>query len=130
MSGSHVVVVGGGVAGIACADELARAGITVTLLEKEPAIGGWAADYCCKATDQCNRCFVCVADKEREGVRLSDAVTLLTNHQVREVEKNGSGYHLRVENKDEGVEKEVHADAVVLATGFKPFDATRKGELG
>ncbi len=117
-------------AGIACAGELTQAGITVTLLEKEPVIGGWAADYCCKATDQCNRCFVCVADKEREGVRLSDAVTLLTNHQVREVEKNGSGYRLRVENKVEGVEKEVRADAVVLATGFKPFDATQKGELG
>ena len=130
MSVSHVVVVGGGVAGIACADELARAGLRVSLLEKEAALGGWAADYCCKATERCNRCFVCVADKEREGLKDSESVTLFTNHRVKGVAKNGSGYLLTAIKQDEGVEKELRADAVVFATGFKPFDATQKGELG
>ncbi len=130
MSDSHVVVVGGGVAGIACADDLVQEGLNVTLIEKEPAIGGWAAEYCCKATDRCNRCFVCVADKERENLRSSGRVTLLTNRRVREVNKNNSGYLLKVGNRLSGSEEEMHADAVVFATGFTPFDATKKGELG
>lgn len=130
MSDSHVVVVGGGVAGIACADELAQGGLKVTLIEKEANIGGWAAEYCCKATDRCNRCFVCVADKERENLRSSGQVTLLTNRSVREVNKNNSGYLLKVGNRLSVSEEEIHADAVVFATGFKPFDATKKGELG
>ncbi len=130
MSNSHVVVVGGGVAGIACADALAQAGLRVSLLEKEAAIGGWAATYCCKATDRCNRCFVCVSDKERGDIQTRNSITLLTNHQVRGIRKDGSGYLLRVDDHDKGTDKELQADAVVFATGFKPFDATQKGELG
>ena len=130
MSDSHVVVVGGGVAGIACADALVQAGLHVSLLEREAAIGGWAAGYCCKATDHCNRCFVCVSDKQREDIRNRNLITLLTKHRVREIRKNGSGYLLRVDDHSEGIEKELQADAVVIATGFKPFDAAQKGELG
>ncbi len=130
MSVSHVVVVGGGVAGIACADELAQEGVKVTLLEKESEIGGWAAGYGCKATDQCSRCYVCVADKEREGLKRGGHVTLLTRHRVQEVSKDASGYVLTALDDAEALPKELRADAVVFATGFRPFDATRKGELG
>ncbi len=128
MSDAHVIVVGGGIAGITCADELVQAGLKVTLIEKEEEIGGWAADYCCKATDQCNRCFVCVSDKERDAVQSKDGLTLLKGHKVTEVSRNSSGYIVKA-SQDRGVE-ELHADAVVFATGFTPFDATKKGEYG
>lgn len=39
MTSAGVVVVGGGVIGVACAYELARAGLDVTLLESAPALG-------------------------------------------------------------------------------------------
>ena len=128
MSDAHVIVVGGGIAGIACADELAQAGLKVTLIEKEQEIGGWAADYCCKATDQCNRCFVCVSDKEREGVRATSGITLVTGAQVSGIEKNDSDYAVKI-SRSAGAE-EFHGDAVILATGFTPFDARKKGEYG
>ncbi len=128
MSDAHVIVVGGGIAGITCADELAQMGIKVTLLEKEPEIGGWAADYCCKATDRCNRCYVCVSDKERENVRSMGEIALLTNSRVTEVSKNGSGYIVKISRS--GDVEETHADAVIFATGFTPFDARKKGEYG
>ena len=128
MSDAHVIVVGGGIAGITCADELSQAGLKVTLIEKEQEIGGWASDYCCKATERCNRCFVCVSDKERENVRSAGKVTLLTGRRVTAVSKNSSGYIVRMSL--DGTSDEVHADAVVFATGFIPFDATRKGEYG
>ena len=128
MSDAHVIVVGGGIAGITCADELAQAGLKVTLIEKESEIGGWAADYCCKATERCNRCFVCVSDKEREKTASSGEVTLMTGSRVTGITKNHSGYEVTVTQGDR-VEKS-HADAVIFATGFRPFDATRKGEYG
>ncbi len=128
MSDAHVIVVGGGIAGITCADELAQMGVKVTLVEKEPEIGGWAADYCCKATDRCNRCYVCVSDKERENVRSVEEVTLLTGSRVVKVAKNGSGYIVKV-SRDGRIE-ETRADAVIFATGFTPFDARKKGEYG
>ena len=42
----EAVVVGGGIAGMRCAIDLARAGITVHLIEKSPFLGGRAAQIC------------------------------------------------------------------------------------
>ena len=44
MAQSRVVVIGGGVGGLASALELARRGIAVTLLERHPALGGKASE--------------------------------------------------------------------------------------
>jgi len=41
----HVTVVGGGVAGLKSALDLARKGIEVALLEKSPFLGGWTAKW-------------------------------------------------------------------------------------
>lgn len=45
MGQRHAIVVGGGVAGIAAAWELARAGIQTTLLEARPVLGGRARSF-------------------------------------------------------------------------------------
>ena len=42
----EAVVVGGGIAGMRCAIDLARAGVTVHLIEKSPFLGGRAAQIC------------------------------------------------------------------------------------
>ena len=41
----HVLVIGAGVAGLSCALELAKAGVRVTVLEREPQVGGMAASF-------------------------------------------------------------------------------------
>jgi protoporphyrinogen oxidase len=40
-----VAVLGGGLAGLACAYELARAGVEVTVIEREPHVGGMASSF-------------------------------------------------------------------------------------
>jgi protoporphyrinogen oxidase len=45
MDSSHVVVIGGGFTGLAAAYELTRQNLRVTLLEKQPQLGGLAASF-------------------------------------------------------------------------------------
>lgn len=49
----RVAVLGGGVAGLACAYELARAGHEVTVLEREPHVGGMASSFVEDDADGC-----------------------------------------------------------------------------
>lgn len=41
----HVVVIGGGLAGLSCAYEMAKAGLNVTVLEREDRVGGMATSW-------------------------------------------------------------------------------------
>lgn len=41
----HVVILGGGLAGLSCGYELAKTGVQVTILEREPQVGGMAQSF-------------------------------------------------------------------------------------
>jgi protoporphyrinogen oxidase len=41
----QVVILGGGLAGLACGYEMAKAGVQVTVLEREPQVGGMASSF-------------------------------------------------------------------------------------
>jgi len=56
----RAIVVGGGVAGLCAALDLAGLQIGVDLVEKEPVLGGHAARLSCKATDRCVQCGACL----------------------------------------------------------------------
>jgi heterodisulfide reductase subunit A len=56
LSKKKVLVIGGGAAGMTSALEMAERGTEVILVEKNSELGGRGATYCCKATDECNRC--------------------------------------------------------------------------
>lgn len=193
----RVLVVGGGVAGLAASKTLAENGLPVLLIEKEPYIGGWAASYCCKAVeDECSRCGVCLAGKWIEEAVSDPMIEISTGSQLISLEGElgrfrakirrapayidldrciGCGtcfevcpaepkaiklapdpstapYHLDInaclhfkEGCDrcaqacptgairfdgEPEDEEIEADAVIIATGFEPFDAGKVERLG
>jgi heterodisulfide reductase subunit A len=79
----NVLVVGSGISGVASALELANAGISVYLLEREAVVGGHSASFCCKATDICSQCSACVVyDKIKEAVT-HPQIRLLTNSIIK-----------------------------------------------
>ena len=83
LESKNVLVVGSGISGVASALELANAGVSVYLIEKEAVIGGHSASFCCKATDICSKCSACVvSDKIKEAV-IHPQITLLTNCTIK-----------------------------------------------
>jgi heterodisulfide reductase subunit A2 len=58
-----VLVVGGGIAGLTSAWELANLGVDVLLVDQGPFLGGHAAQFACKATDHCLKCNNCLVEQ-------------------------------------------------------------------
>lgn len=77
-----VLVVGGGIAGIASALEMANNGFEVYLVEREPTIGGHAASFCCKATETCSKCSVCLVPERMLQVAANPQISLLINSEL------------------------------------------------
>lgn len=86
-----VLVIGAGIAGVACAEALAEGGAQVYLIEKEAAIGGHAAEMGCKATDVCLRCNVCVGHDLLKSVADVADVKVQTNTELAELLAGGNG---------------------------------------
>jgi heterodisulfide reductase subunit A len=123
-----IVIIGGGIAGLSGALSAAAQGCQVYLVEKSDHLGGRAIDYCCKATEQCNKCSACLVGQHVLQVKNNKNITVLLKSQVSKVEGGTGDYSIQV-NTPEGAQK-VNAQAIIVATGFKPFDTSLRSELG
>jgi len=86
------VVLGGGPAGLACAAELAERGVSVALLEKREALGGRVQDLACKGAVHCRQCDVCRVHRLRSQVLSSELVSVHTNVELEQLERNNGRY--------------------------------------
>lgn len=118
----NVVVVGGGTAGMEAAGQLAKAGLSVTLIEKEKEPGGHLKEW-----------YHLFPDRRRSDEVLHylkaqinhDNIKLLAGDGVGSVREKGNELILTT---DKG--EIIRADAVLLATGFDLFSSERKEEYG
>jgi heterodisulfide reductase subunit A len=118
----HVVVIGGGVAGMEAAGQLRRTGFEVSLFEKEDKPGGHLNDW-----------FKLFPDR-RPSSEVKDYLDNLTSGEGIDI-INGMTIEkiISVENMFSISTKEgsvFKADAVVIATGFDLFKSARKEEYG
>jgi heterodisulfide reductase subunit A2 len=120
--GKHVVVIGGGAAGLETAGRLASAGVGVSLIEKGEKTGGHLNDWYRLFPDRRDSSEVrsyfdkLVSDKN---------ISLQTGTTVEEVCRHRGHFEVKT---SKGVT--LKADAVVVSTGFDLFKSSRKEEYG
>ena len=192
MEPKNVIIIGGGIAGMTAAQELAEAGLNVDLVEKSGFLGGHAIQYTCKATSECLQCGACSVEKMLKDVVENDKINVHLSTEITSIEKN-NGYSIKLnktaafidaakctncgicydklkdndvimqgysknnvpmyavnrekidDNKivlkevcpegaisvaDKASSENLTADAVVVTTGFTPFNPERKGTYG
>ncbi len=115
--GRQLLILGGGAAGLGAAQSAAAAGTPVTLIEREDKLGGYAARFCCKATDTCAFCSACIADETLREVRESPSVDIRLNTKIESVAKQNGGFTAKLSSGED-----IDVSAIIVATGFEPFD--------
>ncbi|MBN1108212.1 MAG: CoB--CoM heterodisulfide reductase iron-sulfur subunit A family protein [Bacteroidales bacterium] len=120
--GRRVVVIGAGAAGMEAAGQLAKAGCSVTLVEKEEETGGNVRNWYHLFPDHRD---------SKEVISYLDSrvahknLTLITGTTVEDMEQDHGQFILKT-----GDGMALEADAVVVSTGFDLFRSERKEEYG
>jgi heterodisulfide reductase subunit A len=91
---TEAVIIGGGIAGLHCASQLAKMGQQTALVEKAPFLGGHVAQFACKATDRCRRCGACALEDVQKQTGASDLITTLVRTTVESVEQQNGWFKL------------------------------------
>ena len=86
---TKVLVIGGGIAGLTAAWELARLNLDVELVEKSSFLGGHAIQFCCKAADECQKCGACSVEKRLLEVVEEPRIRVHLRAELEELTRNG-----------------------------------------
>jgi heterodisulfide reductase subunit A2 len=120
------LVVGGGVSGLQAAIDIAEAGFQVTLVERQPQLGG-----------RVGQLYKTFPTLELAGDLVKSLVDTVSNHPEINVFTDAnltevSGYigNFKAQITSNGHHKEVMAGTIIVASGYDVFDAKRKPELG
>ncbi|HIJ54967.1 MAG TPA: CoB--CoM heterodisulfide reductase iron-sulfur subunit A family protein [Deltaproteobacteria bacterium] len=92
-----VMVVGGGVAGIKAAMDLAESGFYVYLVEKSPAIGGVMAQL--DKTFPTNDCSMCVLSPYLVGTGRHPNIELITYAEVESISGEEGNFKVKVKKR-------------------------------
>jgi len=136
-----VLILGGGVAGLAAAVDLARRGVASTLIEREPRLGGRASHFCCKATDACARCGACRLGELLVQAAQLPKISILTAALAVGAQPRGDGWQVDLAPQAGGEtgpgagrpltqRTTLNTQAVILAVGGEAFDPAGKSRFG
>lgn len=120
------LVIGGGIAGMQAALDIADAGFQTTLIERSPTLGGNAA--------QLYRTFPTLESAKDlvnslvERVMNHSLISVMTDAEVSSIGGYVGNFKIQVQRGEEATE--IPAGAIIVATGYEPFDPHRKPELG
>jgi quinone-modifying oxidoreductase subunit QmoB len=125
-----VLVLGGGVSGLSAALEASKTGYEVLLVEREDRLGGWATRWSRTMPHlppyrdpQPNQTADLIAAVEAQA-----SITVLTGTIVTRT-SGGPGKFI-VEMDQAGHPRTEQIGAIVVATGWRPYEAGKLGHLG
>jgi len=120
----NILIIGGGVAGMAAAQTFADQDVAVHLVEKERALGGPAAMWACMATKSCENCGTCLSIEMADQVLKQKNVISHLNTTIKTINKRDQGYEVVLEDKTS-----FSAEKIIMATGFSPFNPVQINSL-
>ncbi len=125
-----LLVIGGGVTGITAALEAANAGSQVILVEKAASLGGFAAPL--KKHFPTEPPYTTAPPyglrAKVEAVLQHPNIRVLRSTHIARIEGQPGMFDVLLES--ESGQETVRAGAIIVATGWKPYDASRLGHLG
>jgi heterodisulfide reductase subunit A-like polyferredoxin/coenzyme F420-reducing hydrogenase delta subunit len=119
-----ILIIGGGVAGMAAARSLDHPDLSVHLVEEQDQLGGNAARWACMATDTCQNCGACLGHEMARQVADQPNITLHLKTKIHTLKKNRQGVEALLTSG-----KTILAAKVILTTGFSPFDPAKLPSL-
>ena len=120
----NILILGGGVAGMAAAQTFADQDVAVHLVERKSALGGHAAMWACMATDTCQNCGACLSIEMADQVQKQENVISHLDTIVETINKAKQGYKVILENKET-----FNVEKIIMATGFSPFNPVQINSL-
>ncbi|MBF2760485.1 MAG: hydrogenase iron-sulfur subunit [Ectothiorhodospiraceae bacterium AqS1] len=131
-----LLVVGGGISGMTAALESARAGYSVTIVEKSAALGGFAARLWKRIPDRspCEAPIDPQVAVLASEVSVHERITVETSSKISRTSGSPGKFKVTIEKSDPAASAgQVRTEtfgAIVQATGFTPFDPSHIEELG
>jgi quinone-modifying oxidoreductase subunit QmoB len=125
-----ILVIGGGAAGLSAALEAANNGYDVVLVEKQAELGGYGAKL--HRQTPSSYPFTTLQEptvfKKIKEVQGHPKIRVFTNAQIEKID--GQPGLLDTTLTVNGSEETIRVGSVVLAAGWRPYDATRLTKLG
>lgn len=128
---SKYVIIGSGISGCTAAEELARQGNSVELIESSNTIGGSILGYTCKATDECSRCGVCVAHTQLNTSLKHDRITTSVGASIQSVSNNSKNIDTVITRKNPSISYHecIFCDKCVYACPEQCISKIQRGEF-
>ncbi|MDL1970913.1 MAG: FAD-dependent oxidoreductase [Candidatus Desulfofervidaceae bacterium] len=125
-----ILVVGGGITGLTAALGAANANYDVVLIEKEAQLGGWVAKWWKTYPYQ-------PPYKELQDSGIEEKIKAVMNHPKikvytsTKIEKTeGQPGHFDITLNQSGKTEQIRVGSIILAIGWKPYDARKLDHLG
>lgn len=124
----EALIIGGGVAGLSAALGLSQLGLRSVLVDRQAYLGGYAAQYACKATTACVKCGACVVMEKIVRATEDPNIEVLTGGRIERISRNEGFKVVIAQAAADGQTRQQTREtaAVILACGFKPYDPENK----